>query len=155
METQWPRHLHAVRLCAGLHGTLGSIFHPGAQGPGQEQMTALITSAVSLVVERHRAFLHPSYWERIFNGFRAHHVGHHPGSSSDAWRWPSSSSHGFVVLRALSFVPKALAWATLAVAVLMMVATAHSYLMPARPREAWRSWRSVWATRASPEPQPI
>ena len=41
----------------------------------------------------------------------------------------------FVVLRGGKPVPKALAWATLAVAVLMVVATAHSYLMPARP--AW------------------
>ena len=40
-----------------------------------------------------------------------------------------------MVLRGGKPVPKALAWATLAVAVLMMVATAHSYLMPARP--AW------------------
>ena len=41
----------------------------------------------------------------------------------------------FVVLRGGKEIPKALAWITLAVAVLMLVATGHSYLMPARP--AW------------------
>ncbi|MFR1638518.1 MAG: hypothetical protein ACLSVD_04675 [Eggerthellaceae bacterium] len=41
----------------------------------------------------------------------------------------------FVVLRGGKPVPKALAWATSRLPCFMMVATAHSYLMPARP--AW------------------
>ena len=88
----------------------------------------LITSAVSLVVGGIGAFLHLEHWERIFNGF-----GHITSGITQeligcvalaivivAW---------FVVLRGGKPVPKALAWATLAVAVLMMVATAHSALV--------------------------
>ena len=134
METQWPLVIFTLFVCLTC-GTLGGMSILALKGQGRNlQMTALITSAVSLVVGGIGAFLHLEHWERIFNGF-----GHITSGITQeligcvalaivivAW---------FVVLRGGKPVPKALAWATLAVAVLMMVATAHSYLMPARP--AW------------------
>ncbi|RDB76175.1 dimethyl sulfoxide reductase anchor subunit family protein [Eggerthella lenta] len=134
METQWPLVIFTLFVCLTC-GTLGDMSILALKGQGRNlQMTALITSAVSLVVGGIGAFLHLEHWERIFNGF-----GHITSGITQeligcvalaivivAW---------FVVLRGGKPVPKALAWATLAVAVLMMVATAHSYLMPARP--AW------------------
>ena len=106
METQWPLVIFTLFVCLTC-GTLGGMSILALKGQGRNlQMTALITSAVSLVVGGIGAFLHLEHWERMF-----------------------------VVLRGGKPVPKALAWATLAVAVLMVVATAHSYLMPARP--AW------------------
>ena len=134
METQWPLVIFTLFVCLTC-GTLGGMSILALKGQGRNlQMTALITSAVSLVVGGIGAFLHLEHWERIFNGF-----GHITSGITQeligcvalaivivAW---------FVVLRGGKPVPKALAWATLAVAVLMVVATAHSYLMPARP--AW------------------
>ena len=134
METQWPLVIFTLFVCLTC-GTLGGMSILALKGQGRNlQMTALITSAVSLVVGGIGAFLHLEHWERIFNGF-----GHITSGITQeligcvalaivivAW---------FVVLRGGKPVPKALAWATLAVAVLMVVATAHSYLMPARA--AW------------------
>ena len=129
METQWPLVIFTLFVCLTC-GTLGGMSILALKGQGRNlQMTALITSAVSLVVGGIGAFLHLEHWERIFNGF-----GHITSGITQeligcvalaivivAW---------FVVLRGGKPVPKALAWATLAVAVLMMVATAHSYLIP-------------------------
>ena len=134
METQWPLVIFTLFVCLTC-GTLGGMSILALKGQGRNlQMTALITSAVSLVVGGIGAFLHLEHWERIFNGF-----GHITSGITQeligcvalaivivAW---------FVVLRGGKPVPKALAWATLAVAVLRVVATAHSCLMPARP--AW------------------
>lgn len=134
METQWPLVIFTLFVCLTC-GTLGGMSILALKGQGRGlQMTALITSAVSLVAGGIGAFLHLEHWERIFNGF-----GHITSGITQeligcvalgivivAW---------FVMLRRDSAVPKALAWATIVVAVLMVVATAHSYFMPARP--AW------------------
>ena len=134
MELQWPLILFTtfVAWSAGLFGAQGAA---ALAGEGRRaQMPSLIGSAVLLAVGGIAVLFHLEHFERIFNGF-----GHITSGITQeligcvalaivivAW---------FVVLRGGKPVPKALAWATLAVAVLMMVATAHSYLMPARP--AW------------------
>lgn len=134
METQWPLVIFTLFVCLTC-GTLGGMSILALKGEGKNlQMTALITSAASLVVGGIGAFLHLEHWERIFNGF-----GHITSGITQeligcvalaivivVW---------FVMLRRGSAVPKALAWVTIVVAVLMVAATAHSYFMPARP--AW------------------
>ncbi|WP_101721529.1 dimethyl sulfoxide reductase anchor subunit family protein [Eggerthella timonensis] len=134
METQWPLVIFTLFVCLTC-GTLGGMSILALKGEGKNlQMTALITSAVSLVVGGIGAFLHLEHWERIFNGF-----GHITSGITQeligcvalaivivVW---------FVMLRGEKPVPKALAWVTIVVAVLMVAATAHSYFMPARP--AW------------------
>ena len=97
-------------------------------------MPALATSIVALLLGGIGSFTHLQHWERIFNGF-----GHITSGITQeligvvvmgvvfvAW---------IVVLRRGKGMPKALAGITIAASVLMVVATAHSYLMPARP--AW------------------
>lgn len=134
METQWPLVIFTLFVCLTC-GTLGGMSILALKGEGKNlQMTALIASAVSLVVGGLGAFMHLEHWERIFNGF-----GHITSGITQeligcvalaivivVW---------FVMLRRGSALPKALAWATIVVAVLMVAATAHSYFMPARP--AW------------------
>lgn len=134
METQWPLVIFTLFVCLTC-GTLGGMSILALKGEGKNlQMTALITSAASLVVGGIGAFLHLEHWERIFNGF-----GHITSGITQeligcvalaivivVW---------FVMLRGEKPVPKALAWVTIVVAVLMVAATAHSYFMPARP--AW------------------
>lgn len=134
METQWPLVIFTLFVCLTC-GTLGGMSILALKGEGKNlQMTALITSAVSLVVGGIGAFLHLEHWERIFNGF-----GHITSGITQeligcvalaivivVW---------FVMLRGEKPVSKALAWVTIVVAVLMVAATAHSYFMPARP--AW------------------
>lgn len=134
METQWPLVIFTLFVCLTC-GLLGGMSILTLKGQGKDlQMTTLIASAVSLVIGGIGAFLHLEHWERIFNGF-----GHITSGITQeligcvalaiimvVW---------FVMLRGKKPVSKALAWVTLVVAVLMVVATAHSYLMPARP--AW------------------
>lgn len=134
METQWPLVVFTLFVCL-TSGILGGMSVLALKGQGRSlQMTSLIVSAVSLVIGGLGAFLHLQHWERIFNGF-----GHITSGITQeligcvilaivmvVW---------FVQLRGEKPVPKALAWVTLVAAVLMVAATAHSYLMPARP--AW------------------
>ena len=134
METQWPLVIFTLFVCLTC-GTLGGMSILALKGQGRNlQMTALVTSAVSLVVGGIGAFLHLEHWERIFNGF-----GHITSGITQeligcvalavvivVW---------FVTLRGDKPVSKALAWVTIVVAVAMVAATAHSYFMPARP--AW------------------
>ena len=69
METQWPLVIFTLFVCLTC-GTLGGMSILALKGQGRNlQMTALITSAVSLVVGGIGAFLHLEHWERIFNGF--------------------------------------------------------------------------------------
>ena len=134
MHPEWPLILFTFFLCVA-GGALGAQGLLNVMGKGKKmQLASLVTALAALVVGGLSVFMHLQHWERIFNGF-----GHITSGITQeligcvalaivivAW---------FVVLRGGKPVPKALAWATLAVAVLMMVATAHSYLMPARP--AW------------------
>lgn len=134
METQWPLVIFTLFVCLTC-GLLGSMSVAALKGQGRElHLTSLIVSAVSLVVGGLGAFLHLQHWERIFNGF-----GHITSGITQeligcvalaivmvAW---------FVMIRKGTAIPKALAWITIVVAVLMVCATAHSYFMPARP--AW------------------
>lgn len=134
METQWPLVIFTLFVCLTC-GLLGGMSILALKGQGRDlQMSALVASAVSLVVGGLGAFMHLEHWERIFNGF-----GHITSGITQeligcvalaivmvAW---------FVVLRGGKPVSKALAAVTLVVSVLMVAATAHSYFMPARP--AW------------------
>ena len=58
METQWPLVIFTLFVCLTC-GTLGGMSILALKGQGRNlQMTALITSAVSLVVGGIGAFLH-------------------------------------------------------------------------------------------------
>lgn len=134
MEAQWPLIIFTLFVCLTC-GIFGAMSILALKGQGRQlQFTSLISATVSLAIGGFGAFLHLEHWERIFNGF-----GHITSGITQeligcvalaviivAW---------FVVLRGGKDIPKALAWITLVVAVLMLVATGHSYLMPARP--AW------------------
>ena len=135
METQWPLVIFTLFVCLTC-GLLGSMAILALKGQGRElQMPALVASFASLVIGGIGAFLHLEHWERIFNGF-----GHITSGITQeligcvalaivivAW---------FVLLRRDEKpLPKWLAVVTLVVAVGMVCATAHSYLMPAR--HAW------------------
>ena len=134
METQWPLVIFTLFVCLTC-GIFGAMSILALKGQGRQlQFTSLVTATVSLALGGFGAFLHLEHWERIFNGF-----GHITSGITQeligcvalaiiivAW---------FIVLRGGKEIPKALAWVTIVVAVLMVIATGHSYLMPARP--AW------------------
>lgn len=134
METQWPLVIFTLFVCLSC-GLLGSMAILAIKGRGRElQMPALIVSAASLVIGGIGAFLHLEHWERIFNGFG--HI-----TSGITQELIGCVALGivivmwFVLLRGDKPLPKWLGVVTLVVAVGMVCATAHSYLMPARP--AW------------------
>lgn len=139
METQWPLVIFTLFVCLTC-GTLGGMSILALKGQGRNlQMTALITSAVSLVVGGIGAFLHLEHWERIFNGF-----GHLTSGITQ-------ELIAIVVLAAVAVaylvmlrksddgasVPKWLAWLSVALSVALVAVMAHSYTMAARP--AWDS----------------
>ena len=69
METQWPLVIFTFFVCVTC-GLLGSMSVLALKGQGRDlQMTALVASAVSLVIGGIGSFLHLQHWERIFNGF--------------------------------------------------------------------------------------
>lgn len=135
MELQWPLILFTTFLAwsAGLFATqcVYALRGVGARA----QMPAWITSAVLLVVGGIAVFMHLEHWERIFNGF---------GHISSGITQELIGCVALAVVMVLWFVflrkadEKLPAWlpvATLVVVVAMVVATGHSYLMPARA--AW------------------
>ena len=134
METQWPLVIFTLFVCL-TSGILGGMSVLALKGEGKNlQMTALIASAASLVVGGIGAFLHLEHWERIFNGF-GHITSGIPQELIGCVALAFIIVIWFVMLKGDKPVSKALAWVTIVVAACMVVATAHSYLMPARP--AW------------------
>ncbi len=136
MAIQWPLVLFTLFVCltCGIVGTMGIL---ALKGRGRDlQWTALVTAAVSLVVGGIAVFTHLQHWERIFNGF-----GHITSGITQELIGCVCLGIIFVcwffVLRrgADAAVPKGLAWASIVVALGMVIATGHSYYMPARP--AW------------------
>ena len=135
METQWPLVIFTLFVCITC-GLLGSMSILVLRGKGRDlQMIGLITSVVSLAIGGIGAFLHLEHWERIFNGF---------GHITSGITQELIGCVALAVVMVLWFVmlrkgdeklPVWLPVATLVVAVAMVVATGHSYLMPARA--AW------------------
>ena len=139
METQWPLVIFTLFVCLTC-GTLGGMSILALKGQGRNlQMTALITSAVSLVVGGIGAFLHLEHWERIFNGF-----GHlTSGITQELIAIVALAVVAVAYLVMLrksddgASVPKWLAWLSVALSVVLVAVMAHSYTMAARP--AWDS----------------
>lgn len=134
MQTQWSLVIFTLFVCLSC-GMIAFASYLSLRGKGEKLlMPALITSTVSLAIGGIGSFTHLQHWERIFNGF-----GHITSGITQeligvvvmvvlfvVW---------FFVLRRGKGLPKALAGVTIVASVLMVAATAHSYLMPARP--AW------------------
>lgn len=134
MEIQWPLVIFTLGICL-TSGTLAGMSFLALKGKGEKLLfPGLIVSLVSLVIGGIGSFLHLEHWERIFNGF-----GHITSGITQeligcvvlavlmvVW---------FFVLRGDKGVSKGLAWVTIVLAALMVVVTAHSYMMAARP--AW------------------
>lgn len=138
MEIQWSLVIFTFFVCLTC-GLLSMMAINALTGKGRKlKMTALIVSGVSLVIGGIGSFTHLKHWERIFNGF-----GHITSGITQELigcvclaiiivLW-------FVFLRkakdADTDVPKWVSIATIVVALGMIIATGHSYLMPSKP--AW------------------
>lgn len=134
METQWSLVIFTLFVCLSC-GTAGFAALLSLQGKGEKiAMPAVITSVVALAVGGLGSFTHLQHWERIFNGF-----GHITSGITQ-------ELIGVVVMGVLLVVwfamlktgkgtPKALAIVVVVASIAMVCATAHSYMMPARP--AW------------------
>lgn len=139
MELQWPLILFTT-LLAWAAGVFGAQCLYALRGQGtRAQMPALITSAVLLVVGGIAVFFHLEHWERIFNGF---------GHITSGITQELIAIVVFVVIAVAYFamarksydggtLPKGMAWAAIAISVILAAVCAHSYMMPARP--AWDS----------------
>jgi anaerobic dimethyl sulfoxide reductase subunit C (anchor subunit) len=134
MEAQWPLIIFTLFVCLTC-GLLAAISILTLRGKGESlQLPALAVAFSSLVIGGIASFLHLQHWERLFNGFG--HI-----TSGITQEMIGCVALGivmvlwFIILRGKKPIAKALAWVTLAVALLMVIATAHSYYMAARP--AW------------------
>lgn len=134
MEAQWPLIIFTFGICISS-GTLAGMSFLSIKKKGETLLfPGLIVAAVALVCGGLGAFLHLEHWERIFNGF-----GHLTSGITQ-------ELIGCVVLAVLMVVwffalrgkkgaSPALAWVTIILTIIMVVVTAHSYMMPALP--AW------------------
>lgn len=139
MEIQWSLVIFTFFVCLTC-GLLSVMAINALQNKGAKlQMTALIASGVSLVIGGIGSFTHLKHWERIFNGF-----GHITSGITQELIGCVALAIiivlWFVFLRkakdaADAGIPKWLSIATIVVAVAMVCATGHSYLMPSKP--AW------------------
>jgi anaerobic dimethyl sulfoxide reductase subunit C (anchor subunit) len=134
MEAQWPLIIFTLFICltCGILGTVSLLVFRG-KGEGL-RLPALLLAFVSLALGGIASFTHLQHWDRAFNGF-----GHLSSGITQEMIGCVALAVimvlWFVILRSGKPVPKALAGATVLVALLMVGATAHSYYMAARP--AW------------------
>ena len=134
MQTQWPLVVFTLFVClsCGLIGTQ-SILRLRGKG-AQIHFQTLVVAAVALVIGGLGSFTHLQHWERIFNGF-----GHITSGITQELIGCVFMGIVMVVWFVLWYrkkeMGKAVAIVSLIVAAGMVFATAHSYLMPARP--AW------------------
>lgn len=134
METQWPLVVFTLFVCLSC-GLIGAESVLCLRGKGKEiHFQTLVASAVALVIGGLGSFTHLQHWERIFNGF-----GHLSSGITQELIGCVFMGIVMVVWFVLWYRKKemgrAVAIVSLVVAAGMVFATAHSYLMPARP--AW------------------
>ncbi len=134
METQWPLVIFTLFVCISC-GMIGAESILLLKGKGEKIMfPTLIASGVSLVIGGIGSFTHLQHWERIFNGF-----GHITSGITQELIGCVLMGIIMVIWFACWYrkkkISKGIAAASLVVSVAMVIATAHSYLMPARP--AW------------------
>ena len=139
MELQWPLILFTT-LTAWACGVFGGAGVLALKGAGKKSQVALtVASVVLLALGGIAVFFHLQHWERIFNGF---------GHITSGITQELIAIVVFVVVAVAYFVslrksddggtvPAALAWAAIAISVVLAAVCAHSYMMPARP--AWNS----------------
>ena len=139
MELQWPLILFTT-LTAWACGVFGGAGVLALKGAGKKsQMTLVVASVVLLALGGIAVFFHLQHWERIFNGF---------GHITSGITQELIAIVVFVVVAVAYFValrksedggtvPAGLAWAAIAISVVLAAVCAHSYMMPARP--AWNS----------------
>ncbi len=139
MELQWPLILFTTftAWACGVFGAQGVLALKGAGKKSQQLLT--IVSCVLLAAGGVCVFFHLQHWERIFNGF-----GHITSGITQELIaivvFVAVAVAYFVVARKSAdggTLPKGMAWAAIAISVVLAAVCAHSYMMPARP--AWDS----------------
>lgn len=147
MELQWPLILFTtfIAWAAGLVAAQ-SIAALKDEAP-KAQIPSIITAFVLLVIGGIAVFLHLEHWERIFNGF---------GHLSSGITQELIGIVVLIVLMVIFFVQarkadgkvaKWLSIASIAVAVILVIVMAHSYIMASRP--AWNTFLWVLAVLGS------
>lgn len=136
MEAQWPLIVFTLFVCltCGLLSGCAILTLKG-KGDRELQLPVLVVATVSLVIGGLGSFTHLQHWERIFNGFG--HI-----TSGITQELIGCALLGVIIVLWIvalvvkkQGISKGVAIASIAVSVLMVVATGHSYLMHARP--AW------------------
>ena len=132
MNPEWPLILFTFFLClsGGILGAQGLLT---VLGKGKKmQNVALIAALATLVIGGICVFMHLQHWERIFNGF---------GHITSGITQELIAIVAFVAVAVAYFamarksddggtLPKWMAWAAIAVSVVLAAVCAHSYMMP-------------------------
>ena len=142
MELQWPLIIFTTLLAwsCGIFAMQGVLAF---EGEGKKvQLPALIASVVLLAISGIAVFFHLQHWERIFNGF---------GHITSGITQELIAIVVFIVVAVVYFaflrksddggtVPKWLAVIAIVISAVLVIVSAHSYMMAARP--AWNT--VVW-----------
>jgi len=131
MEIQWQLVIFTLLNCLGA-GTFGVLGLLAAFGKGTEvRLPALVVALASLIIGGVASLFHVQHWERIFNGF-----GHLSSGITQEIICLALICIGIVVYFVVSrkgATPKWAGWMAMVLALLLIVAMAHSYVMPSRP----------------------
>jgi anaerobic dimethyl sulfoxide reductase subunit C (anchor subunit) len=131
MEIQWQLVIFTLLIClgSGTFATCGllAIFNKDAE----IRLPALVVSLASMVIGGIASLFHVQHWERMFNGF-----GHLMSGITQEIIGLALVCIAIVVYFVVSRkgkTPKWAGWMAIIVSVIMIVAMAHSYIMPSRP----------------------
>jgi DMSO reductase anchor subunit len=131
MEIQWQLIIFTLLICLGS-GTFAVTGLLAALGKGKEiRLSALAISLASIIIGGVASLFHVQHWERMFNGF-----GHLTSGITQEIICMALVVLAIVVYFVVSrkgTTPKWAGWMAVIVSLLMIIAMAHSYIMPSRP----------------------
>jgi anaerobic dimethyl sulfoxide reductase subunit C (anchor subunit) len=131
MEIQWQLVYFTLLVCLG-GGTFGVTGLLAALGKGDEiRLPGLVISLTALIVGGIASLFHVQHWERMFNGF-----GHLSSGITQEIICLALVCVAIVVYFVVSrkgATPKWAGWMAILLSLLLVIAMAHSYIMPSRP----------------------
>jgi anaerobic dimethyl sulfoxide reductase subunit C (anchor subunit) len=131
MEIQWQLVVFTLLVCLGS-GTFATCGLLAIFGKDAEiRLPALVVSLAAMVVGGFASLFHVQHWERMFNGF-----GHLASGITQEIIGLALVCIAIVVYFVVSRkgkTPKWAGWMAIIVSIIMIIAMAHSYIMPSRP----------------------
>jgi anaerobic dimethyl sulfoxide reductase subunit C (anchor subunit) len=131
MEVQWQLIFFTLLVCLGS-GTFATCGLLAIFGKDAEiRLPALVVSLAAMIIGGIASLFHVQHWERMFNGF-----GHLASGITQEIIGLALVCIAIVVYFVVSRkgkTPKWAGWMAIVISIIMIIAMAHSYVLPSRP----------------------